>query len=441
MSPGPLHDVPQLLAALLLSCCAACHSSQDAHHDAGLDSAAPGPAWRQLCRYPIAGAVFARQLSFIGGQTRYQPFDPQDPQSRSGEDPPAVPLGCAAALERSSLVCDAIGLKLAFSPVAFGWLVSPLVTPTGLGGYCWRDDDGEPGCCRRKQCPRLDIVPLAGLDYRRSLHLLSDFDKGGRDQWALVLGSDQPGTAGRQSCWLWRVPASVEITLTAGRGEIQPCDLGQPRQLSSAAALLNSAGQPDGRALISGGLRSGQAMAELRLVQVGVASPSGVENRVLSYRLVEPRYGHSATPLPGGRLLIAGGAYLDGSGQERLRTSLELVDVTAGTVTLISDAGFAAVQHAARALADGRVLLVGGTDSTRPELSDAEHRAFGGALLYTPPRQLERLPELPEPRYAFHTLAEERPGEAPTVLVFGGYGPKKTLAEHIWRLELPPRSP
>ena len=138
-----------------------------------------------------------------------------------------------------------------------------------------------------------------------------------------------------------------------------------------AAALLN-----DGRVLVCGGARSSSGtdlewnQAELfdpmaltfsEFVATGNPPPS-------DYRRVgqmnEPRQGHSATALPDGRVLIAGGSKTIGSraGQRvgALVERAEIFDPTTLQFTLAASLATPRQQHTATALGDGRVLVAGG---------------------------------------------------------------------------------
>src|SRR5688572_22861811 len=78
-------------------------------------------------------------------------------------------------------------------------------------------------------------------------------------------------------------------------------------------------------------------------------------------RLAEPRASHSATALPDGTLLVAGGfrKAADGVSQQYAATT-EIVDPVAGTVKAGPALATARAGHSATTLGDGRVLLAGG---------------------------------------------------------------------------------
>lgn len=169
----------------------------------------------------------------------------------------------------------------------------------------------------------------------------------------------------------------------------------------------------DGRVLIAGGnpgawSYAGQMLhtAEIFDPKTGTFRPTG--------DMVQNRSWQTATPLADGRVLITGGT----SGTSDLG-SAEIYDPTTGT---FSDAGFmsdARMYHTATLLADGRVLVVGGgSDYTNllflssAELFDPRTDTFSatGAMAVT------------RTYHAATVLTDGR------VLVTGGYGAQAPLA-------------
>jgi hypothetical protein len=131
---------------------------------------------------------------------------------------------------------------------------------------------------------------------------------------------------------------------------------------------------PDGRVLIAGGY-SGEgrsattvASAELYDPSTGTFSPTG--------SMTTARDEHTATALAGGRVLIAGGysgSYGNGSDPSKALSSAELYDPTTGrfsttgSMTQIRWWG-----HTATRLLDGRVLITGGWGSNTLNLATAD---------------------------------------------------------------------
>lgn len=109
---------------------------------------------------------------------------------------------------------------------------------------------------------------------------------------------------------------------------------------------------PDGRVLIAGGSNglSLLATAEIYDPATGKFTQTGI--------LAIPRKQHTATALPGGKVLIAGGfsdQYLD---------SAEVYDPATGSFSAVaSPLSAARLLHSAASLADGRVLIAGGQNS------------------------------------------------------------------------------
>lgn len=174
----------------------------------------------------------------------------------------------------------------------------------------------------------------------------------------------------------------------------QPAFTDAPRSRAAhTATLLN-----DGRVLIVGGCATD-------------GCTSAAEDPVTEYyvpgrgftpgpEMVQPRQGHSATPLTDGRVLIVGG--WAGEGTPAL-DSAEVYEPQTGQFRSVGPLAVRRGGHIATALPDGRVLIAGG-DTDTAELFDPERDEFIAAA------------SMPEPRFAAGsiTLADGR------VLVVGG---------------------
>jgi hypothetical protein len=156
-------------------------------------------------------------------------------------------------------------------------------------------------------------------------------------------------------------------------------DLTMPRAAHTATRL------PDGRVLIAGGCT---------LDGCG-GTPAGGRTEIYDPRrrrfepgpaMVTGRAGHTATALEDGRVLIVGG-YPD-EGRPPL-ASIEAYDPRSGRFTEVASMSSARGAHTATRLADGRVLIVGGIDGRRAlssvELFDpATNRVTAAAALPAP---------------------------------------------------------
>lgn len=90
-------------------------------------------------------------------------------------------------------------------------------------------------------------------------------------------------------------------------------------------------------------------------------APFTYQDELISLQpLTERRAAHTATLLPDGRVLLAGGFQEDGQGHELAIDSAELYDPRTDTFTRTGPLNEARDGHTATLLPDGRVLLVGG---------------------------------------------------------------------------------
>ena len=118
-----------------------------------------------------------------------------------------------------------------------------------------------------------------------------------------------------------------------------------PRVLHTATLL------PDGRVLVAGGLNSGRrptATAEIYDPSTGTWSITG--------SMLGARSRHTATLLTGGRVLVVGGRDLSGASV----ATAELYDPQTGSWSSTGSMTIARAYHAATLLSDGRVLVTGG---------------------------------------------------------------------------------
>ena len=161
---------------------------------------------------------------------------------------------------------------------------------------------------------------------------------------------------------------------------------------------------PGGAVLVAGGIEVDQQIllgsAELYDPTTGSWTATGSLNIA--------RQLHTATLLPGGKILVVGGSFGD--------PSAELYDPATGTWTLTGSVTIARVEHTATLLASGKVLVVGGT-------------SFGGSVasaeLYDPGTGTWALADSNITARATHTATLLAGGE---VFVAGGLSPSRDSA-------------
>ena len=113
--------------------------------------------------------------------------------------------------------------------------------------------------------------------------------------------------------------------------------------------------------LVTGGTVDGLISADVEIFDPATGSSHLVST------LAEPRTGHAAARLADGRVLIAGGTNADST----VLNSTELFDPATGSVVTGASMGTAREGASATTLIDGRVLIAGGHDGTQ-ELASAE---------------------------------------------------------------------
>jgi acyl-coenzyme A thioesterase PaaI-like protein len=127
-----------------------------------------------------------------------------------------------------------------------------------------------------------------------------------------------------------------------------------PRENHTATLL------PSGKVLLAGG-QGGGASAELFDPTMGTFATTG--------SMSDSRFFHTATLLSTGKVLVVGGVGATGTAV----STAELYDPVAGTFSLTGSMGTARANHTATLLpSNGTVLIVGGIDPTNAALTSAE---------------------------------------------------------------------
>ena len=169
----------------------------------------------------------------------------------------------------------------------------------------------------------------------------------------------------------WAPPKNCEDCHTQGWPESGPFGhLGRNGRSGHTATLL-----PNGQVLVAGGELDGISLSSSMLYDP--------VNRWWSYTTSIPtgdqtymataRYGHKATLLPNGKVLVTGGLLCTSSGGSiSAVNSAELYDPASGTWTTTSPLITARAMHTAALLPDGEVMVAGGFDSLGVPLASSE---------------------------------------------------------------------
>lgn len=166
----------------------------------------------------------------------------------------------------------------------------------------------------------------------------------------------------RSGCEVGPASATVDIIDAASMELVDSGQLLAPRVQPSAAVL------PDGRVLVLGGWIDGRVTATTEIFDPATGKATA------GPALATPRNAPAIARLADGRVLIAGG--YDGSD---VRADAEIFDPASATMTATGALGAARSGATATLLADGRVLVVGGG---RPDR--APQRALASAEIFDP---------------------------------------------------------
>ncbi|MFC9389275.1 Kelch repeat-containing protein [Streptomyces venezuelae] len=185
--------------------------------------------------------------------------------------------------------------------------------------------------------------------------------------------------------------------------------LRQARRMQSLTPLA------DGQVLAAGGITGPQAYPPPALPTAELYDPA-TETWTLTGALHEPRHSHTATLLPDGRVLVAGGQRPRDARAPHTLASAELYEPDTGTWTPTGDMADARWHHQAVLLHDGRVLVAGGlTDTGR-----SKSATVALCELYDPTTgRWSPTGALRDARCAHQTLLLTDG----TVLTLGGFGP------------------
>lgn len=152
-------------------------------------------------------------------------------------------------------------------------------------------------------------------------------------------------------------PVSPSLSL---RATLSPLQIGRRRHTATRLT--------DGRVLMCGGFVAGTAITN----RAEIFTPLTESFTLLGPTLKASRAGHTATRLADGRVLLTGGWRQASVGQLAAQASAEVFDPATGEFTAVGAMSTARVDHAAGLLPDGRVLVTGGSRLDGSFLTDLD---------------------------------------------------------------------
>ncbi len=177
--------------------------------------------------------------------------------------------------------------------------------------------------------------PTASMGIARSGHTATSL----RDGRVLVVGG---GTIGAEVY----DPRVGTWSPTASMGAIRR---------NHTATLL-----PDGRVLVAGGVDIGTTLSSAEVYIPDAPRPSGIGTWSPTASMSAGRSDHTATLLPGGKVLVAGGEPTAPGSAYHVLASADLYDPQAGTWSATGSMHVGRSNHTATLLPDGKVLVAGG---------------------------------------------------------------------------------
>jgi len=168
-------------------------------------------------------------------------------------------------------------------------------------------------------------------------------------------------------------PASRTFTVTTGA-------MSSSRRYQAATLLA------DGKVLVTGGCTEQESSTNIcdKFLSSAEIYDPGTDKFTDTGTMTSARMNHTATLLPSGKVLIAGGT----NGINPL-DSAEIYDPATGTFTATGKLGVARSQHTATSISNGKVLIAGGTSGTylaSAEIFDPQTGSFTTASPMSAPR-------------------------------------------------------
>lgn len=188
------------------------------------------------------------------------------------------------------------------------------------------------------------------------------------------------------------ITTSVDIFNPATNGITPAGPMTVPRWSHTATTLA------DGRVLVTGGRTGSTAATGVVLATAEIYDPATNSWTETTGPMNVARRSHTATLLPNGKVLIAGGGSGVSTFTQQPIQSAELFDPATGLFTLIGNMITKRLGHSANDLDDGTVLLAGGSEGTGtffPSTASETYDPVSNTFTATSPMNYSHLAQIP----------------------------------------------
>jgi hypothetical protein len=268
-------------------------------------------------------------------------------------------------------------------PASPGGLVTALASDIADGSFNGKGSNGSAvGYCGEKLPAIAGITDfqdaLSGLNQLQNVTAGFAFGGSGNSLTANGLANvAQNGTEVYPTTALNTINEAIASAAPTAVNTFAP---GGGPTMTAARELATATLLPNGQVLIAGGIASGPAGSS-PTNRAELYDPINKTFSATAHTMTAARYGHTATLLANGQVLIVGGS----ADNTTASATAELYDPSNGTFTATTGTmGFPRAFHTATLLASGQVLIAGGSKLLVTGGPDFKNGLLNNAEIYTP---------------------------------------------------------